>query len=154
MTFWRRIFASEGDSRRRDLLADLLTDYREEVLFARQVRDHAEKAPYPAVGETLKGIAGEGERHAQILQEKILSLGGQVGEVVGEVKGGRNSWARLTHDLQGCKALEKRYVEQAVRWDPEEPEVVELLRTLEREMAGQGALLRDLALRSDPHALD
>ena len=154
MVLWKRIFGGEGDSRKADLLADLLTDYQEEAHLARQVRDHAEKAPYPVVGEALKGIAAEQERHAQLLQEKILSLGGQVGEVVEEVKRGRNAWARLTHDLQDCKALEKRYIEQAIRWDPDMPDVVELLRTLERETAGQCALLRDLALRSDPHALD
>ena len=154
MALWKRIFGGEGDSRERNLLADLLTDYREEVRLAHQVRNHAEKVPYPAVGETLKGIAAEQERHARLLQEKILSLDGQVGEMEGEIKGGKNSWARLTYDLQDCKALEKRYIEQVMRWDPEEPEVVELLRTLERKTAGQCALLRDLALRSDPHALD
>jgi hypothetical protein len=154
MALWRRLFGGEGDSRRKDLLTDLLTNYRQEVLLARQVRDHAEKAPYPTAGETLKGIAAEQERQARLLRERILSLGGQVSEVVGETKGGRNSWARLTHDLQDCQALQKGYIEQAIRWDPEEPEVVELLRTLGRETVGQCALLRDLALRSDPHALD
>jgi len=154
MALWKRIFGGEGDSRGRSLLADLLSDYREEIRLARQVRNHAEKVPYPSVGETLKGIAGEQERHARLLQEKILSLGGQVSEMESEIKRGKNSWTRLIHDLQDCKVLEKRYIEQVMRWDPEEPDVVKLLRTLERETVGQCALLRDLALRSDPHALD
>lgn len=152
MALWKRIFGGEGG--KAGLLADLITDYQEEARLARQIRDHAEKAPYLYICEAHKSVAAEHERHAQLLQEKILSLGGQAGEVVGEVKGGKNSWARLTHDLQDCKALEKRYIEQAVRWDPERPDVVELFRTLEGETARQCALLRDLALRSDPHALD
>lgn len=154
MALWKRIFGGVGDGGKAGLLADLLTDYQEEVRLTRQIRDHAEKAPYPSMGEALKSVAAEQERHARLLQEKILSLGGQVGEIVGEAKGGKNSWARLTHDLQDCKALEKRYIEQAVRWDPEMPDVVELLRTLERETVRQCALLRELALRSDSHALD
>lgn len=154
MALWKRIFGGEGDGGKAGLLADLLTDYQEEVRLARQIRDHAEKAPYPSMGEALKSVAAEHERHAQLLQEKIFSLGGQAGEGVGEVRGGKNSWARLNQDLQDCKVLEKRYIEQAIRWDPERPDVVELFRTLEEETARQCALLRDLALRSDPHALD
>ena len=153
MALWKRIFGGKGGGEV-GLLADLLTDYREEIRLTRQIRDHAEKAPYPTLGETLKDMAAEYERHARLLQEKILSLGGQVDEAVDEIKGGENSWARLTQDLQDCKALERRYIEQAIRLDPEMPDIVELLRTLERETAGQCARLRDLALRSDPHALD
>ncbi len=154
MALWKLLFGNEDEGGEEDLLADLLADFREEVRLARQLRAHAEKTPYPWMGQALKDMAVRHEHHAQLLQEKILSLGGGVPEVQGEVKEGKNNWVRLTHDLQDCKALEKAYIEQAIRWDPDVPDVVQLLQALRAEISAEVAQLRDLTLRSDPLAMD
>ena len=69
-------------------------------------------------------------------------------------KEGKSHWARVVHDMQDNLALERRYNEQAIRYDPALPEVAALFRTLAREKGQISALLRDIASLADPHALD
>ena len=99
-------------------------------------------------------MAEEQDRLVQLLHDKIVALGGEVSDNVGSLKGGKNYWARVVHDLEDNQALRQRYNEQGIYWDPDFPDVVVLYRTLEHEKARLNALLRDLALRADPHALD
>jgi hypothetical protein len=155
MGFWERLIGptpTEKDTR--DLLDELLASYRAEARLARQIRAHAEKAPHRAGALGLRAAAEEQERLVRLLYDKIVALGRTPADDTGAVKEGKNHWTRVVHDLEDNQALERRYNEQAVYWDPEVPDAAALFSALRREKARLNALLRDIALRADPHALD
>jgi hypothetical protein len=156
MGFWQRLIGSDlaDESNTRSLLPELLESYREEVRLARQMREHAELAPHQAGAQGLRMVAEEQDRLVQLLGDKIIALGGETNAPAGPSKGGKNHWARVVQDLADNVALGRHYNERAIYYDPAFPEVAELFRTLEQGKNRISALLRDLAVRADPHALD
>ncbi|MGH7962164.1 MAG: hypothetical protein ACRERD_10130 [Candidatus Binatia bacterium] len=136
------------------LLPELLASYREEARLARQIRNHAEHAPNQAGTQLLQAVAEEQDQLVQLLRDKIIALGGEAVNDAGPSKGGKNHWTRVVHDIEENRVLERRYLEQATYWDPDFPDTTALFRTLEREKGRLNALLHDIALRADPHALD
>ena len=156
MGFWERLIGSGSAQERapRHLLSELIAIYREEVRLARQLRDHADHAPHHAGRQMLRTAAEEQDRLVRLLRDAIVARGEQENDEPGSIKGGKNHWARVVHDLEDNTALLKRYTEQAIYWDPDLPDVVTLLRTLEHGKSRINAVLRDAALRADPHALD
>jgi hypothetical protein len=156
MGLWERLIGSgpaqETEAQR--LLPELLASYREEVRLARQIRAHADRAPHQAGSQMLRAVAEEQDRLVQLLHDKITALGGTAGGDGGLVKEGKNHWARVVQDLKDNQALERHYNELAIYEDSNSPDVVTLLRTLQQGKSRLNALLRDIALRADPHAVD
>jgi hypothetical protein len=138
----------------RDLLSDLAEDYRSEVQQAAHLRAHAERARYPQVATALRRLADIEERHAGWLGDRILALGGQLPTVEALPLGGNNQWERAVAAHQGAQAKRRRLIEQIAHWDPEEPEVVALLRQIEREDLHEQSVYEGLIMRSDPQSLD
>ena len=99
-------------------------------------------------------MAEEQERLVAWFRDKLVALGREGSDNTGSIKEGKNHWARVVHDMQDNLALQRYYNEQAIRYDPALPEPAALFRTLAREKGRISALLRDIALRADPHALD
>jgi len=158
MGFWQRLFAGEPLEVHNPerLLPQLLASYQEEVRLAQQLRAHADQAPHQAGAQGLRAAAEEQERLVSWLRDEIVAQGGEGNDNAGSIsiKEGKNHWARVVHDMQDNLALERRYNEQAIRYDPALPEVAALFRTLAREKGQISALLRDIASLADPHALD
>jgi hypothetical protein len=156
MGLWERLIgtgpAKENDAR--SVLPELLASYREEARLTRQIREHADHAPHQIGAQRLRVVAEEQDRLAHLLRDKIVALDGEVSEQIASIRGGKNHWTRVTRDLEDTQALRRHYSEQAIHWDPDLPEVVALYRTLEQGKNHIAALLRDIALRADPHALD
>jgi chromosome segregation ATPase len=156
MGFWERLIgagsAEEKDPRR--LLPELLASYREEYRLAQQIREHANRAPHQAGARQLRAIADEQDRVVQMLRDELAALNGEVQGAVGPIKEGKNHWARVVQDLEDSQALRQHYNEQAIFWEPDFPRTVTLYRMLEREKSRINTLLRDVAIRADPHALD
>jgi hypothetical protein len=156
MGFWERLIGTgpseEKDPRR--LLPELLASYREEFRLAQQIREHANSAPHQSGAEKLRAIAEEQDRVVQLLRDKLVALNGEMQNSIGPIKGGKNYWARVGHDLEDSQALRQYYNERAIYWEPDFPEFVMLYRTLEREKSRINNLLRDITVRADPHALD
>src|SRR5262245_43929472 len=156
MGLWDRLIGTgpveKNDAR--SVLPELLASYGEEVRLARQIREHADHAPHQVGTQQLRAVAEEQDRLAQLLGDKIVALGGEVSDHIASLRGGKNHWARVTRDLEENQALRRHYNEQAIRWDPDLPDVVVLYRTLEQGKTRIIARLRDIALRADPHALD
>jgi hypothetical protein len=156
MGLWERLIGTgpveEKDAR--SVLPELLASHREEVRLARQIREHADHAPHQIGAQQLRAVAEEQDRLAQLLRDKIVALGGEVSDHIAPLRGGKNHWARVTRDLEDNQALRRHYNEQAIHWDPDLPDVVELYRTLGQGKTRIIAVLRDIALRADPHALD
>jgi hypothetical protein len=156
MGFWQRLMGGEPAEGRspQDVLPELLASYQEEVRLARQIREHAERAPHQAGTQGLLAVADVQDRVVRLLGDKIATLGGSGRDGAGPLKSGKNHWARVVHDLEDNHALEQHYNEQAIHWDPALSDMTALFRTLEREKHQISVLLRDIALRADPHALD
>ena len=156
MGLWERLIGSgpaeENDGRR--VLPELLASYGEEVRLAQQIREHADRAPHQAGAQGLRAVAEEQDRLAQLLHDEIVALGGEISDQVAPTREGKNHWARVVRDLEENQALGRHYNEQAIYWDPDLPAVVTLYRTLEKGKNRTNTLLRDIALRADPHALD
>jgi hypothetical protein len=136
------------------VLAELRASYREEIRLTQQIRAHAEQSPHQAGAQELRAVADGQEQIVQLLREYITARGGEVQDNVGLLKTGKNHWARVVHDLNDSQALERRYIEQAIDWDPEVPDAAAFFYNLAQQKSRLNALLRDVALRADPHALN
>jgi hypothetical protein len=154
MGLWDRLIGSPATQEKRQLLPDLLASYQAETHLANQVREHAAHAPHQAGAHMLHTIAAQQDQVVQLLREKLTTLGGTANEATEPLKTGKNHWARVVHDLEDNQALERHYLERVAAWEPDFPEAVALYRRLAQEKAQLNALLRDVALRADPHALD
>lgn len=131
-----------------------MDDYNAEVHLAKQLRDHAQKAPYAHAEKLLLGLAEAEETQVERLRAAIEGLGGSAAADALPPDQAKNHWARMVLDLEAKQAAGNRYLEQAIRWENLHPEIGELLRTLEREQQAHRQALRDLVARSDPHALN
>jgi len=137
-----------------DLLADLAEDYRAEAEQAAHLRAHADRARYPQAAAALRRVADVEDRHAAWLRGHIESRSGQLPALDPKPLVGTNQWQRAVAALHGAQAKRRRLVEQITRWDPDEPEVVELLRRIEQEDAREFEVYDGLIMRSDPQAVD
>ncbi len=152
MTLWSRLFGA-GEAPR-DLVADLVEDYRAEAEQAAFLRLHAERARYPQAAETLRRLADVETRHATWLRERISVLGGTLPALQSVPPPGGNQWERAVSALQAAQRKRKRLIEQIAHWDPDEPEIVDLLRRIEAEDTTEQPAYEHLIMRSDPHAID
>jgi len=139
---------------RRDLLAELLEDYRAEVTQALLLRRHAEQARYPQVAAQLRAIADVEDAHAALLREHILGLGGGIPPVAPETLPGRNQWERAVAARKAAQDKRRRLIEHATHWDPEEPRSAQLLARIYDEDGDTFGAYDDVVIKSDPHALD
>ncbi len=146
-----KLFRASAD---RELLTELLEDYRAEVTQAAHLRQHADLARYPQVAERLRALADAEDRHAGWLRDHILGLGGGIPPVAPEPLPGRNQWERAVAARQAAQAKRRRLIEHVAHWDPEEPTAAKLLARIYDEDGDALASYDDVVIRSDPHALD
>lgn len=149
-----RMLCRPGRARRGDPIEELVEDYVAETRMAAQLRAHADRAPYPRSAAALRSLAAVEDRHAAWLQAEIEARQARAEPWRGEVAGGRNHWERLRRDLEEADRKRKRYLEQAIAWDPGYPELAELAHRIEAEEARCRAVLEELMARSDPQAID
>jgi hypothetical protein len=143
-----------GTADTRDVLADLVEDYRAEAVQAAHLRAQAERARYPQTASSLRRLAEVEDRHAGWLRDRIASLGGQVPALDPAPLVGPNQWQRAVAALHDAQAKRRRLVEQIAHWDPDQPEVVELLRRIEHEDTRDLHVYEGIVMRSDPQAVD
>lgn len=153
MGFLQRWFGTEG--RERDLVTDLVEDYRALTEQAISLRDHATRARYPQVTQALGELADLHARHAGWLSELIQVRGGGVPPVAPAVLlVGGSQWERAVAAMEQARRVRRRLVEHFSRWDPEDPEAVALLKRIERETGDVLPVYESVVMRSDPHAID
>lgn len=157
MSFWQWLAGSQEPQHKDPnlLVPELVSHHRAESGLVRQLRAHAELSPHQAGKEQLRAAADEQHAIAQRISEKVAELGGECSEEENVTpKTGRNHWDRVVQDLEESQALTQRYNEQAIYWDPDLPDATQFFLALERDKKRLNALLRDIALRADPHAID
>jgi hypothetical protein len=138
----------------RDVLADLAEDYRAEAAQAAHLRAQADRARYPQMAGALRRLAEIEDRHAAWLRDHLSSLAGPVPALDPKPLAGANQWERTVAAHHDAQAKRRRLVEQIARWDPDEPEVVDLLRRIEQEDAAELQVYEGIIMRSDPQAAD
>jgi hypothetical protein len=143
-----------AEARDRELLADLVDDYRAEAAHAAHLRRHADQARYPHVADRLRALADIEERHAGLLRDHILGLGGGIPPVAPEPLAGSNQWERAVVARKAAQQKRRRLIEHATRWDPEEPAAARLLARIYDEDGETLSAYDDVVIRSDPHAID
>ncbi len=143
-----------GTDETRDVLADLVEDYRAEAAQAAHLRAQADRARYPQTATALRRLADIEDRHAGWLKNHVASLGGQVPAVASVPLGGANQWQRVVAAHHEAQAKRRRMVEQIARWDPDEPDVVALLVRIEQEDSRELGVYEGIVMRSDPQAVD
>src|SRR5437870_10719694 len=95
---WSRLFGA-GEVPR-DLVGDLLEDYRAEAEQAAHLLQHAERARYPQVAETLRRLSEIEARHAGWLRDRLALLGATAPPVEPGPTSGGNQWQRGVAALQ------------------------------------------------------
>jgi hypothetical protein len=147
-----RLFGAEA--RDRDLLADLVDDYRAEATQAARLRHHADHARYPQTAERLRALADIEDRHAGLLRDHILGLGGGIPPVAPVPLPGANQWERAVAARQAAQEKRRRLIEHAAHWDPDEPAAAQLFARIYDEDGETLSAYDDVVVRSDPHAID
>ncbi len=148
-SWFERNRAKRDERTTRTVLAD---DYRELARLANQLKLHAEKAPYPFVGERLLQMAAEKDKSIALLFEGIEQLGARVAKFDASIPSGRNHWERMHQDVEDQKRVEARLTEDVSYLALEAPEYSQLLRQLVEVERRHKATLLDLLARADPQA--
>ena len=147
-----KMFGTPGTER--DLVAELIADYRAEAEHAAHLREHAERARYSQAAEAMRALADREDAHAEALRDLILSLGGGVPPIAPEPLPGRNPWERAVAVHEAAQAKRRQLITRINAWDPGQPEVVRVLRAIEREDAAALSAYDDLVMKADPHSVD
>jgi len=145
-----RIFNGHRESN--DPLDILKESYRELNRLAAQISDHAERAPYPGVGRTLRRVAEEKQSAAKALRDRMAAMGGTLYDTPLDIESGGNHWERMGRDLSAHSTLETRFLERAARLDEKTPDVAELLRQVAQQQSHHVRIFMDLIARADPQA--
>ena len=130
----------------------LMDIYRSLARLAKQIRAHADSAPYPFVAERLRHVAAEKERSLTALEEQIEKLGGRAPKADHSAVIAKNHWARMSHDVTEQNALKAQLIDDASFLSAESPESSQLLRQLVETESRHEQVLMDLLARADPQA--
>jgi hypothetical protein len=134
-----------------DELADLCG--HNELLVAR-LRRHAAMTAYPNIKAGLEQIAAKEEAHVKALKAILADndLWARLPEP--PAHDGSSNWERLGGDLEELAEISRLVNRQAVNWEPVDPEMAKRFADLHSEYYDNTSVLRDLALKCDPQALD
>jgi hypothetical protein len=138
-----------------EVAADALHDvHRSCTRLARQLEEHADRAPYPQFAERLREIVVDQQECARQVEARLAQLGRNApGNGAAPTRGGHSSWERLRVTLEDYRALIRTLAQLKARWD-ERPEDAALVGALRDRAVGHREVLVDLLARSDPHAFD
>ena len=137
------------------LCGQLADVWHEELRFARQLRAHSERVPYPDMAARLLELADRADAHAAALGAEVKRLGGTLQRRdLGPLRDGRNAWERLAADAEDARNLTERYGELTRAWDVDFPETETALARLRHDTAAVTKALSDMGARADPHAAD
>jgi hypothetical protein len=146
-----------GEVEQDRLLTGLSEACEVERRLAAQIRDIATFIPYDAFRQHLEVMAGEDERHADLLQERIqviggkqrLPLGGRSMSPDGELA---RPWPRLLRVLAAKRALYEGYRRRANTLG--DPGLQTLLRQLQDDEEKHQEQLVELLTKLDAHVHD
>ena len=149
---WNRLLRLLAPDRRQEVLALLCREYVEKSKDAIQFRRHAERMRYRQFREKLLRIAEEEEKQAQLLEERITALGGEVPRVSFTPEQRWNSWEELRLDLED----ERRGLQDLEDWlaivEQIDGQTADVLRRIFEDERKHREAIMDMLMRSDPQA--
>lgn len=149
----RQCFPNHSASKdRRRLLEILCREYVEETESMLQYQHHAERMHYRQFRERLLRIAEEEKKHAQWLEGRIVSLGGEVPHISFTPDERQNSWECLRVDLEAERRCRADLIERLLSVARIDPEIAEGLRRIREEEERHHEEIMDMLMRSDPQA--
>lgn len=142
------VLARLSEPQKKVLLKVLQERYQDELHDAELAEKAAEGVPYAHLRQKLKEIAERERRHAELLEEKIKALGGEVPpppEVPAEA-----TWQELLEALESEKADRVAYIEEAFGLG--DPEIQALFEQIKAEEEKNYKELLEVITRLDPYA--
>jgi rubrerythrin len=128
---------------------------REKQHHGMRYRQHAERMRYPQFRDMLLGLAGEEERHAEMIGAKIKDLGEKLPNVIPiHVAKEPNSWLYLRTDLEEEQRCAGELKDDLPALSREFPDIAELFRRIESDSKKHRSQIRDMLARSDPQSTD
>ena len=122
--------------------------------LAADVKRHAGMCDYPGLKSGLETAAVAEAADAQALRVLLLAHDVCPAPPGVEHREGANHWARISSDLAAEIELVRGLNAAAAEWEGVDPGIAERLRELAAGKDQTLGLLRDLALKCDPQALD
>jgi rubrerythrin len=151
LDWWMRFVGLAPDGVEKAL--ELLTrQYIKENQHIARFTAHAERMQYPQFRAKLLAIASCEKKHADLLSEQIISLGGQLPDAPTVSLAERTSWQYLLDDLTEEQLCTDELFEEARELRNELPSVSALLERIYEDESAYLGELRDMLMRSDPQA--
>ncbi len=152
MGILERLLSSESPRQRLlNEVADIAG--RVESLVERLGR-HAEMCAYPNIKAGLEQLAEREGVHLKAL--KAILAGNAMWPRPPEPPSheGSNNWERLSGDLEMLAEISRLVNRQAVNWEPVDEQMAQQFAAMYAEDYDNTSMLRDLALKCDPQAID
>lgn len=141
-------------SPRETLLAELADIAGRKQSLIDRLKRHAGMCAYPNIKAGLEQLAIREAAHVKTLNA-ILADNGMWSRIPEpRTHDGSNNWERLNGDLELLAELSRMINQQAVRWEPVDAELAQRFAAMYPEDYDNTSVLRDLALKCDPQALD
>ena len=141
-------FLNKLSARQKERLLKVLQErYQDELRDAELVEGAAEKLPYEELRAVLKRIAARERRHAEMLKQKIRSLGGSpppAPELPPEA-----TWRQLLEAFESEKADQVNYLEDA--FGVSDPEIRSLFERIHEEEEENYRELLEVITKIDPY---
>jgi hypothetical protein len=141
-------------SPRARLLAQLARTAGDAETLAANLKRHAALSTAAAITPRLERLAETQAAQAAALRAILLERGAWPGMACTPVREGSSNWERLNHDLDLHVRLWRELNVQLAEWESADPALAETLRRFAEDEDRNIAVLRDLALKCDPQALD
>ncbi|MGH7836198.1 MAG: hypothetical protein ACREQC_00080, partial [Candidatus Binataceae bacterium] len=122
--------------------------------LAASLERHAELCGLPRIKDGLEALAAAEAVDANALHELILAHGVSPARPAAILRTGSNNWERLSADLAAEVELVRALNSAIAEWQGLEPALAERLRELVAGKERTLTILRGLALKCDPQALD
>ena len=150
--WWRRILGPSpgGDRKAIDILCQR---YVEEMQQTDRFKQHAQRMHYPQYQKKLLRLATEKGKHATLIAEKIVALGGKLPAVPERRSTDENSWQSLLMALEDENRSADHLPEQLRRIGLEHPDITKFLQEIFQEQKKHRDEIREMLMRSDPFAL-
>ena len=126
---------------------------RKEALIKRLKR-HAAMCPYPAMNKDLEAIAEKQEELFDSLRGCLMERDMWPRPPESLPREGLNSWERLSGDLEMLLAQTVGFQRASVIWEPIDGEVADRLMAIASADGECETMLRKIAAKCDPQALD
>ena len=119
-----------------------------------RLKRHAAICAYPNIKAGLEQIGAREAVHLKALKAILADNGMWPRPPEPPGHEGSNNWERLGRDLELLAEISRLVNRQAVNWEPADPQMAQRFAEMYAEDYDNTSMLRDLALKCDPQALD